>query len=574
MGEISKKNKMINKRIKILRGIFDKYNIDGYIIPRNDDYFTEYSQKNRLKIISNFSGSAGIAIILKKKNYLFVDGRYTIQSQIECKKNFTIVGHEKLLNCNLFKNLTLGIDPKIFTYHQIGRFFLKNNKIKFIKENLIDGLKKQKLSRAIPFFPLSKDIVGESKNSKINKISKFLKKNKSDFLFVSAPENVAWILNIRGKDVPNSPLPNSRLIISKQKKIFLISKINRCKKLINKKIIRLKEFVDVNNLPKKIYALKGKNFIIDEQTCSIFYENLIKSKFKIFKREDPTYLLKSIKNKTELNHMIKSHIFDGVALTKFIYWIKKINKKQITEVQAQNKLEKFRKMNKNYLYPSFDTIAGAGGNGAIIHYRAKSDQCKVIKKKDIFLCDSGGQYKYGTTDVTRTICFSNQSENIKNIFTKVLKGHIAVVTTNLKKDSIGKKIDLRARKFLKKNNLDYAHGTGHGVGFFLNVHEGPQSISKLNKVKIQEGMILSNEPGYYKKNKFGIRIENLIFVKKENKKTLFENLTMAPIEKELVNFNLLTTLEKNYLFKYHLDIYSKISKYLNFNERKWLASFI
>ena len=565
---------MINKRIKILRETLKKYNVDGYIIPRNDDYFTEYSQKNRLKIISNFSGSAGIAIILKKKNYLFVDGRYTIQSQIECKKNFTIVGHEKLFNCNLFKNLTLGIDPKIFTYHQIGRFFLKNNKIKFIKKNLIDGLKKQKLSRSIPFFPLSKDIVGESKNSKINKISKFLKKNKSDFLFVSAPENVAWILNIRGKDVPNSPLPNSRLIISKEKKIFLISKMDKCKKLINKKIIRLKEFVDVNSLPKKIYTLKGKNFIIDEQTCSIFYENLIKSKFKISKREDPTYLLKSIKNKTELSHMIKSHIFDGVALTKFIYWIKKINKKQITEVQAQNKLEKFRKMNKNYLYPSFDTIAGAGENGAIIHYRAKRDQCKVIKKKDIFLCDSGGQYKYGTTDVTRTICFSNQSKNIKNIFTKVLKGHIAVVTTNLKKDNIGKKIDLRARKFLKKNNLDYAHGTGHGVGFFLNVHEGPQSISKLNKIKIQEGMILSNEPGYYKKNKFGIRIENLVFVKKENKKTLFENLTMAPIEKDLVNFNLLTTLERNYLFKYHLDIYSKISKYLNLNERKWLTSFI
>ena len=167
---------MINKRIKILRETLKKYNVDGYIIPRNDDYFTEYSQKNRLKIISNFSGSAGIAIILKKKNYLFVDGRYTIQSQIECKKNFTIVGHEKLFNCNLFKNLTLGIDPKIFTYHQIGRFFLKNNKIKFIKKKLIDGLKKQKLSRSIPFFPLSKDIVGESKNSKINKISKFLKK--------------------------------------------------------------------------------------------------------------------------------------------------------------------------------------------------------------------------------------------------------------------------------------------------------------------------------------------------------------------------------------------------------------
>jgi len=272
--------------------------------------------------------------------------------------------------------------------------------------------------------------------------------------------------------------------------------------------------------------------------------------------------------------MIDTHILDGAALTKFIYWIKNINKKKINEVQAQNKLEKFRKINKNYLYPSFDTIAGSGKNGAIVHYRAKKENCRIIGKKDIFLCDSGGQYKYGTTDVTRTICFSKPKTTIRDIFTKVLKGHIAVANTNLKKDYIGSKIDKRARKFLKKSNLDYSHGTGHGVGFFLNVHEGPQSISKTNKVKIKEGMILSNEPGFYKKDHFGIRIENLVFVKKLKNKILFENLTLAPIEKELINYKLLTSFEKNYLFKYHMNIYSKISKYLNLKERKWLASFI
>ena len=254
--------------------------------------------------------------------------------------------------------------------------------------------------------------------------------------------------------------------------------------------------------------------------------------------------------------------------------LKILIKKKITEVQAQEKLEKFRKKNKNFLYPSFDTIAGTGENGAIVHYRAKKGNCRVIRKKDIFLCDSGGQYKYGTTDVTRTISFTDSNQKIKDIFTKVLKGHIAVVTSNLKKHNNGKKIDLRARKFLKKSNLDYAHGTGHGVGFFLNVHEGPQSISKINKVKIREGMILSNEPGYYKKNKFGIRIENLIYVKKSNNKIFFENLTMAPIEKDLINFKLLTSYEKDYLFKYHLNVYSNISKYLNSNEKKWLATFI
>jgi Xaa-Pro aminopeptidase len=390
----------MNKKIKILRSKFKKYEIDGYIIPKNDDYFTEYSKINRIKIISNLTGSAGLAIVLKDKNYLFTDGRYTIQSQIESGKDFKITNYEKIFNCNLFKNLTLGIDPKLITNGQVKKFFLKHNKIKIIDKNLIDEIKNQKIKDNFPFFTLDKDIVGEKYTSKINKISKYLKKNKSDYLFVSAPENVAWILNIRGKDSPNSPVPNCRLIISKNKKIFLISKFNKSKTLVKKKIITLNELINIKDFSKKILQLKGNNFIIDDKSCSIYFENIIKSKFKIIKREDPTYLLKAIKNKTEIKKMIETHIIDGAAVTKFIYWIKNINKKKINEVQAQNKLEKFRKLNKNYLYPSFDTIAGSGKNGAIVHYRAKKENCRIIKKEDIFLCDSGGQYKYGTTDVT------------------------------------------------------------------------------------------------------------------------------------------------------------------------------
>ncbi len=560
--------------IKELRNKFFKYDIDGYIIPKNDEYFTEYSKINRLEIVSNFTGSAGLSIILKKKNFLFTDGRYTIQSEIESGKNFKIVDSKNLTDCVLFKNLKLGLDPKLFTYKQIKKYFLKYNQIKFIKNNLVDQIKKQKLNKAVPFYSLDKNIVGETTNSKLNKISKYLKRNNSDYIFISAPENVAWILNIRGKDSPNAPIPNSRLLITKTKKIFLISEYSKCKKLFKDKIISVNQFINSKEFYKKISSLKGKNFIIDENSCSIFYEDLIKSKFKIIKRVDPTYHFKSIKNKIEIDNMKKAHISDGVALTKFIHWIKNSNKKKISEVDAQIKLEKFRKKNKKYLYPSFDTIAGSGKNGAIIHYRANKKNCNIIKKEDIFLCDSGGQYNYGTTDVTRTICFSKQNQNIKNIFTNVLKGHIAVATTNLKKDNVGKKIDKRARKFLKQNNLDYKHGTGHGVGFFLNVHEGPQSISKQNNIKIEEGMVLSNEPGYYRKNKFGIRIENLVYVKKIKNKIFFDNLTLVPIEKELINYKLLSSKEKNYLFKYHLNVYTQISKYLNTKEKKWLASFI
>ena len=311
----------MNKRIQILRSKFIENNIDGYVVPKNDDYFTEYSKVNRLKIISNFSGSAGLAVILKKKNYLFTDGRYTIQSQIECGRNFKIINFEKLLNCSLFKNLKLGIDPKLFTYNQIKRFFLKYNKVKFIKKNLVDEIKKQKKGDTFPFFSLKKDVVGESSNSKINRVCNYLKKNKSDFIFISAPENVAWILNIRGFDGPNTPMPNSRLIISKTKKIFLISRIEKCRKLFKNKIINLSQFIDERKFETKILNLNGKNFIIDGSSCSIFYENIIQSKFKIVKRVDPTYQFKSIKNKIEINNMIKAHISDGVALTKFIYWI-------------------------------------------------------------------------------------------------------------------------------------------------------------------------------------------------------------------------------------------------------------
>ena len=559
--------------IKELRAQFIKFSIDGYIIPKNDEFFSEYSSKDRLRGISNFTGSAGFAVILKNNNYLFVDSRYTIQAKIESGKKFKILDYKNIFNCKVFKRLVIGLDPSLFTSNQVKKFFL-NNKVKLIKKNLIDNIIKLKNTNKKPFYSLSKRITGLSHQSKINKITGYLKKNNLDHIFITAPENVAWILNIRGHDNPSSPIPNSNLIISKNKKKFIIADKNKLRKLIKKKIINIKEVIEPKNIENFLNGLNGNNISVDNKSCSINYEQLLNKRLKIIKKDDPIYLLKAIKNKTEIKNMIDAHISDGAALTKFIYWIKKINKKKITEVDAQNKLEIFRKQNKNYLFPSFNTIAGSGENAAIVHYRAHKNNTKLISKKDIFLCDSGGQYKYGTTDVTRTICFSKQNPDLKKIFTLVLKGHIAVANTNLNKIKVGKKIDISARKHLKKNGLDYGHGTGHGVGYFLNVHEGPQAISKFNSVEIKEGMILSNEPGFYKKNKFGIRIENLVYAKNDKKGLTFNNLTLAPIEKDLIDFSLLTKKEKSYLFKYHYEVYSKISSLLNKTERKWLASLI
>lgn len=571
---------MIDKKINKLRNLIKLNNIDGYIVPKNDEFFSEYAFPNRLKTISNFSGSAGLAIILKDKNFLFVDGRYTLQSKIESGNNFKIIEIPKLLPHDLLrkykKELFLGFDPKLFTNNSLKRSFKDSCNLFPINQNLIDLIDTKKIydHRKEPFYILDDKVVGESVNSKINKLILNLKKNKIDNIFISAPENVAWLLNLRGKDNPYSPIPNCQIILTKNKKIYFFSSKNKIVKIKNQYPYKNFNFSDFNEFSSLINELTGKYFSIDSSTCSVFNETIIKSKFNCKSSVDPCYEMKAIKNQTEIKNMVKTHIYDGAALTKFIYWIKNNKKFNFTEIDAEKKLEKFRKQNINYLYPSFNTIAGSGPNSAIIHYRANKLSQRKIKKNDIFLCDSGGQYKYGTTDVTRTLCFNKPPKRIKDIFTRVLKGHIAVANTNLNKKKTGKIIDKSARYYLNKINLDYAHGTGHGVGFFLNVHEGPQAISKYNEVPLKPGMILSNEPGYYRENEFGIRIENLVYIKKYKNKNLFKNLTLAPIDTDLVNFKLLNKEEKNYLSKYHLEVYSKISKFLDSKEKKWLLNLI
>ena len=564
--------------INLLKKLMNNENIDGYIVPKNDEFFSEYSFLNRLKLISNFSGSAGLAIILKDKNLLFVDGRYTLQANIECGKNFKIFEIPKIRPFDLItkiKNkLTLGFDPKLFTEISLKSNFRDSCNLIPINNNLIDEIFNLKNNYKVKeFYCLNEIVSGEKITSKLYKLSSILKKKKIENIFISAPENCAWLLNIRGFDNPNSPIPNCQIIFN-NKNIYFFSDIKKIRKIKNTISYKKIKFYEFKEFAKVINNLKGKNFSIDKNSCSVFNKSIILSKFNILNEIDPCYALKAIKNKTEIKNMINAHIADGAALTKFLYWMKSKKNFDLTEIEAEKKLENFRKKDVNFLYPSFNTIAGSGPNGAIVHYRAKKNSNRKINKKDIFLCDSGGQYKYGTTDVTRTICFSKPDPRVKNIFTRVLKGHIAVFNTDLNKISTGKDIDKRARFFLKKINLDYGHGTGHGVGYFLNVHEGPQAISKYNSVKILPGMILSNEPGYYEKKKFGIRIENLVYVKKNNNKTFFKNLTLAPIDTDLINFKMLNTSEKKYLFSYHMDTYAKISKFLNSSEKKWLLSLI
>ena len=568
-------------KINQLRNILNQQNCDGYLIPKNDEYFGEYVPKNkdRLKFISGFTGSAGLALILKNKSYLFVDGRYTLQAKAEINKNFEICEIPKIkphyILKNLNKKITLGFDPKLFTSSTLKNI-ISNSLIKPkpINNNLIDIIwKNKKKINNSKFYILEEKYHGENYLNKISKVCKFLKLKDIHYLLTTATENISWLLNIRGSDALYSPLTNGKILFNKNGKIIFFTNIKKItpqiKKAFKKKVIFIKEELFVNYLRK----IKNSKILIDKKTCSFYYEKNIHSSNKLIDIEDPIYLLKAIKNKTEISNAKIAHLFDGIALTKFIFWLKNNYKKtKITEISAQNKLENYKKQNKDFLYPSFSTISGFAANGAIVHYRSSHKTSKTIKGNNLYLLDSGSQYFYGTTDVTRTIAIGEISNFKKKIYSNVLKGHIAVALYKINKSTLGKHIDRVARAPLLKLSHNYSHGTGHGVGYFLNVHEGPQGLSPFNNHKILPGMILSNEPGFYKENDFGIRIENLIYCEKINgNHSKFVNLTMVPIDKDCINKKLLNKNEINWINNYHQKIFYILKPFMNNTELKLLT---
>jgi Xaa-Pro aminopeptidase len=560
-------------KINQLKSILHKENCDAYLVPKNDEYFGEYvsENKDRLKFITGFTGSTALALIFKNKSYLFVDGRYTLQAKTEVNKNFKICEVPKIKPQQILKKInkkiTIGFDPKLFTSNFLKNIVTNNLiNLKPVNNNLIDKIWKNKSKiKNNKFYLLEKKYHGENYFYKVNKVRKILKLKNIHYLICTAVENIAWLLNIRGSDSISSPLAYGKILFNKNGKILFFTDTSKLtpqiKKFFKKNVIFIKEEFFVNYLRK----IKASRILIDKKTCCFYYEKNIHSSNKIINLDDPIYLLKAIKNKTEINNTQIANLFDGIALTKFIFWLKNnYKRKKITEISAQNKLENFKKKQKEYLYPSFNTISAFGANGAIVHYRANNKSNKQIKGNNLYLLDSGSQYFYGTTDVTRTIAIGKISNFQKKIYTSVLKAHIAVTLYKLNKTTLGKHIDKVARMTLLKSGYNYSHGTGHGVGYFLNVHEGPQGLSPFNNHKILPGMILSNEPGFYKKNDFGIRIENLIYCKKINNNYLeFMELTMVPIDKECINKKLLNKKEINWINNYHQRIFHILKPFMN-----------
>lgn len=562
------------EQITKLRKLLVQKKLDGYLVPMRDEFGSEYvpPQYRRLEYITNFTGSNGFAVILKNKAGFFTDGRYTLQAKKEVSSkifelnDFAEKNEIDWLIKNTKPKSKIGFDPQVFSIAAIKKYQEKLDKknIKLVEiENLVDVIWKEKSEyKTSKILKLENKYSGKSAKEKISEITKNL---KADFLVLTNPESICWALNIRSHDIPSTPVLLCYAIISKKGEVIIYS-------LNNSKIdgIKNKKFAEFY---KDLSALKNKSVQIDiNSTPQSVLNSLKKQKAKIIEEKDPCIILRALKNKTEIKNIKTAHIKDGVALTKFFCWLEENINKNLDEYKIAEILENFRKENQNFLFPSFDTIAGYAENGAIIHYRARKENCKKLKTENILLLDSGGQYLEGTTDVTRTVALGKVSDEQKRNYTLVLKGHIAIASAKFPKGTSGAQIDALARIPLWKEYKDYKHGTGHGVGFCLNVHEGPHGISKHYTTPLEAGMVISNEPGFYKENAYGIRIENLVVVKESKNKNFFEfeTLTQFPFDKNLIDTSILEKDEINWLNNYHELVYKNLSSYLSKKENTWI----
>jgi len=586
----------IINRIKSIQSFLKEKKLDGFIQPRSDSYLGEYvpQSDSRLEWISGFSGSAGEILILCKSAILFVDSRYTIQAVNETKNtNIKVVlSSEKSLvdyienNSNILKNIAF--DPWLHSLSMVKYFLYIGSKynLKFVslKQNPIDLIWVTNRDDA-PKSEIKKHIAkyaGISTSEKIQNLCLRLKSLSVDSYIITQPDAIAWLLNIRGADLKHTPIILTRAIIFKNKNICLFideSRINsEIKNYFKKEITNIKIYPEnkllnvINNIAKN----KNKILIDPSTTSYVFANEILKEKNNnIVEQDCPIELMKAIKNKVEIRGSIIAHKKDGIALSKFLYWIYNSKNTNNSEMLFSNKIDQLRSQQKNFICTSFETISGYASNGAIIHYRVTNQSNKKIKGNSLYLCDSGGQYLEGTTDVTRTIVIGKPSVLMKKHFTIVLKAHIALASAVFPYGTTGNELDLLTRSPLWKNDMNYGHGTGHGVGSCLNVHEGPHRISKGSLTILEPGMVTSNEPGFYLENKYGIRIENLMVITKLNHKNnknmlCFKSLTLAPIDINLINYKLLTHEEIKWINDYNNSVYKYISIYLEGSIKKWL----
>lgn len=592
---------MIKQRIEKLRKIMKEKGIYSYLIPSSDYHQSEYVGeyfKSR-EFISGFTGSAGTAVITLDEAGLWTDGRYFIQAEDELKNSdieLFKIGEENVptveeyLIEKLPQNSKLGFDGKVICAKEgktLGdKLSFKNISIEY-NYDLINDIWEDRCS--LPnkkAFLLGSEYTGASFSEKLARVREAMKEKKATSHIITTLDDIAWLFNIRGGDIKSNPVVLSYVVVDLDSVYLFIDerKLNdEIKSELNKENVKIKNYDDVHKFVKEID--ENQVVLLDPSKVSYsIYNNIPKNVQKI-ESINPTIMFKAIKNQVELKNIRNSHIKDGVAFTKFMHWLKTgVCKQEITELSATEKLEEFRREQDKFIEPSFTTIAAYREHAAMMHYSATKESDYKLEAKDLFLVDSGGQYYDGTTDITRTIALGAISEEVQTHFTNVVRGMIRLSRVKFLHGCRGYNLDILARGPLWDLGIDYKCGTGHGIGFVLNVHEGPNGFrwrvlpDRDDSCILEEGMVTTNEPGVYVQGSHGIRIENEIVVKKLEKNEYgqfmgFEVVTFAPIDLDAIDERLMSDNEKEYLNDYHKEVYKKIAPFLNEEEKEWLKEY-
>lgn len=592
---------MVKQRIENIRDLMKEKNIYAYIVPSSDYHQSEYVGdyfKSR-EFMSGFTGSAGTLIISMDEAGLWTDGRYFIQAENELKdsgiKLFKMGEEgvptiEEYLLEKLPKNSTLGFDGRVMSVKEgqslANKLAFKGINIEY-KYDLVNDIWEDRCSLPTEkAFLLGIEYSGESFSDKLSRIRAVMKAKKATTHILASLDDIAWLFNIRGRDVKSNPVVLSYAVISIDSVYLFIdkNKIGEDIKVeLSKENVQIKGYEEVYEFIKNID--ENEVVLIDTSKVNYAIYNNIPSNVQKIEERNPSVLFKSIKNEIELKNIRNSHIKDGVAFTKFMYWLKNnIGKIEITEISATQKLEDFRREQDKFIEPSFSTIAAYKDHAAMMHYSATEESNYKLEPRDLFLVDSGGQYFDGTTDITRTIALGPIPKNVRRDFTNVVRGMIRLSKAKFLYGCRGYNLDILARGPLWEEGIDYKCGTGHGIGFVLNVHEGPNGFRWKVREDIdascilEEGMVTTNEPGVYVENSHGIRIENEIVVRKAEKNEYgqfmdFEVITFAPIDLDAIDESLILKDEKVYLNNYHKQVYDKISPYLNEEEKQWLKTY-
>lgn len=592
---------MIKQRIENIRDLMKEKNIYAYIVPSSDYHQSEYVGdyfKSR-EFMSGFTGSSGTLIISMDEAGLWTDGRYFIQAENELKdsgiKLFKMGEEgvptiEEYLLEKLPKNSTLGFDGRVMSVKEgqslANKLAFKGINIEY-KYDLVNDIWEDRCSLPTEkAFLLGVEYSGEGFSDKLSRIRAVMKEKKATTHILASLDDIAWLFNIRGRDVKSNPVVLSYAVISIDSVYLFIDKNKIGKDIraeLSKENVQIKGYEEVYEFIKNID--ENEVVLIDTSKVNYAIYNNIPSNVQKIEERNPSILFKSIKNEIELKNIRNSHIKDGVAFTKFMYWLKNnIGKIEITEISATQKLEAFRREQDKFIEPSFSTIAAYKDHAAMMHYSATEESNYKLEPRDLFLVDSGGQYFDGTTDITRTIALGPIPENVRKDFTNVVRGMIRLSKAKFLYGCRGYNLDILARGPLWEEGIDYKCGTGHGIGFVLNVHEGPNGFRWKVREDIddscilEEGMVTTNEPGVYVENSHGIRIENEIVVRKAEKNEYgqfmdFEVITFAPIDLDAIDESLILKDEKVYLNNYHKQVYDKISPYLNEEEKQWLKTY-